>query len=91
MDRWTFAIGVLAITAVVMLSALAVMTVVQPVPAQAFAQIDRGDGYMMLTGQLSNSRELLYVLDETAGLLNIYWFDINRRRLLRIQQIPLPQ
>jgi hypothetical protein len=90
MNGKDFAIGVLTVTATVLLTAVLLMTALAPRPAHAYAQTDRGAGYTMLTVQITDSLELLNVIDHSAGLMNVYRYDINVNRLLRTQQIPLP-
>lgn len=89
MNGKDLAIGVLTITAVVLLSAVLMLSVLAPQPVEAFAQVARAGNYVMFTAQLSGSRELLYVIDQEAGLMNAYSFDINRGILRRLQQLPI--
>lgn len=90
MNSKDFAIGVLAVTATVLLSAVLVLSVLAPKPAHAYAQLDEGHGYSLFTIQVSDATELVGVINHAAGLMNIYRFDINLNRLLPVQQIPLP-
>jgi hypothetical protein len=90
MNSKDFAIGVLTVTATVLLTAVLLLTALAPKPVHAYAQTDQGAGYTMLTVQVSESTELLNVIDHGAGLMNIYRYDININRLLTVQQIPLP-
>jgi hypothetical protein len=85
-----FAIGVLTVTATVLLIAVVLLSVLAPEPVHALAQIDTSAGYTMLTMQISDATELLNVVNQAAGLMNIYRYDININRLLPVQQIPLP-
>ncbi len=90
MNNKDFAIGVLTVTATVLLTAVLVLSVLAPKQVQAYAQLDKGNGYTMYTVQVSDSNEQLHVINHAAGLLNVYLFDINTNRLQRVQQIPLP-
>ena len=85
-----FAIGVLTVTATVLLTTVLLLTVLTPKPVHAYAQLDEGAGYTMHTVRVSDSAELLNVIDHAAGLMNLYRYDINVGRLLPVQQIPLP-
>jgi hypothetical protein len=85
-----FMIGVLTVTATVLLTAVVLLTVLAPKPVQAFSQLDEGLGYTMFTVQVSESTEQLHVINHAAGLMNIYNYDINTNRLQPVQQIPLP-
>jgi hypothetical protein len=90
MNNKDFAIGVLTVTATVLLTAVLLLTVLGSRPAQAYAQLDQGGGYTLLAVQVSDSTELLHVINHPAGLMNVYRYDININRLVPLQQIPLP-
>jgi hypothetical protein len=89
MNSKDFAIGVLTVTATVLLTTVLLLTVLTPKPVQAYAQLDEGAGYTMLTVLVSDTTELLNVIDHAAGLMNLYRYDINVNKLLPLQQIPL--
>lgn len=90
MNNKDFTIGVLTVTATVLLTAVLVLSVLAPKPVQAYAQLDQGHGFTMLTVQVSDSLELLSVINQPAGLMNIYRYDLGATRLLPVQQTPLP-
>lgn len=90
MNTKDFAIGVLTVTATVLLTGVLVLSVLGPRPAHAFAQLDESHGYTLFTVQVSEATELVNVINHAAGLMNIYRFDINLNRLVPLQQIPLP-
>ena len=90
MNNKDFMIGVLTVTATVLLTAVLLLSVLAPKTAQAYAQHDEGNGYTMFTVQVSDATELLTIINHPAGLMNIYRYDININRLLPVQQIPLP-
>jgi hypothetical protein len=90
MNSKDFAIGVLTVTATVLLATVLLMTVLTPKPVHAYAQLDEGAGYTMLTVQVSDSAEFLNVIDHTAGVMNMYRYDLNIGRLLPVQQMLLP-
>jgi hypothetical protein len=90
MNNKDFAIGVLAVTATVLLTAVLLLSVLAPPSAYALAQLDQGLGYTMFTVQVSGATELLNVINQAAGLMNIYRYDISLNRLVPLQQIPLP-
>jgi hypothetical protein len=89
MNAKDFAIGVLSVTAAILLTTVVLLSVLAPRPVQAFAQLDQGSGYTMYTWQVDESRENLTIINHQAGLLNIYRYDINTSRLAPLQQIPL--
>jgi hypothetical protein len=90
MNSKNMAISVLTVTATVLLVAVVLLSVLTPKPAQAFAQLDQGAGYTLFTSQVADGTEQLHVINQAAGLMNVYNYDINANRLLSVQQIPLP-
>jgi hypothetical protein len=69
-------IGMLVISAAVLLAMVAV-TVWLPSPAgAASASVSRGD-YVVATGAWSGSMDLLYIIDVRAQRLNVYWINDN--------------
>ncbi len=91
MDKKDFAIGVLTVTATILLTTVLMLSIVTPGDARAFAQLDKGRGYTMFTGQVSDAIEQIYVINQQARLMNVYMYDINTNLLQPVQQIPLPE
>jgi hypothetical protein len=90
MDRKTFAIGTLSVTAVILLSALVLLSQLPAAqPAFGIGQVMAGGDYIMLSGQLQQSSELLYVVDVAVNQLNVYGYDQNRGGLRIVQKINL--
>jgi hypothetical protein len=88
-DGQTFAIGVLSVTACVLLVGF-VLVSITPRQAHAIGQIDRGGDYIMLTQQISNSQEAVVVVDAASRRLNLYALDANTRKLgVILQGLPL--
>jgi hypothetical protein len=87
-DNKTFAIGVLTVTATVLFVGF---LLVSQRPAQAFAQLDKGGDYKMLTQQVSRSEELVVVTDAAAQKTIFYRFDYGNKRLEIFTGIPLDQ
>ncbi len=85
-----FAIGILTVTAVILLATVVILSVVTPRQAQGFAMLDEGSGYTMYTSQVQGSQENLNIINHRMGLLNIYRYDYNTGKLTPQQQIPLP-
>lgn len=77
-DRDNLTIGVLSITATVLVAAILLATLVGPEPAYGIGQTDRGGDYIIVTGQFSDSSELIYITDAAAQRLNVYSYDWNR-------------
>jgi len=64
-------IGILSVTATILLVGV-VLTLGGQNRALAIGQIDRGGDYIMVTGQFSNTSELVYVTDAAAQRMNVY-------------------
>jgi hypothetical protein len=87
-DQKTFAIGVLTVTACVLFVGF---LLVSQRPAQAYAMLDKGGDYKMLTMQVSRSQELVVVTDAAAQKTILYRFDFSNKRLEIFAGIPLDQ
>lgn len=80
LDRKTFAIGVLSITAVMLIVGICVV-VSLPEPAIAIGQTDRGGDYLMVTSQFNTGTELVFLVDGAVGRMIAYAYNINSRTL----------
>ena len=74
MDSKTFTIGVLSLTAVVLLVGLIVVSVM-PQPAVASSTSAEGGDYTITAGRVTRDAELLYVINNSAQILVAYGFD----------------
>ena len=81
-DKNSFTIGVLSITATVLLVGVILTTLGGQNTVQAIGQTDRGGDYILVTGQFTNSNELIYITDAAAKRLYVYGYDWNRRSLV---------
>ncbi|MFO0973720.1 MAG: hypothetical protein U1A27_09820 [Phycisphaerae bacterium] len=79
-DRQTFAIGVLSITAAVLLVGILVVASL-PAPALAVGQTDRGGDYLMVTSQFNTGTELVFVVDGAVGRMIAYAYNLNTHGL----------
>lgn len=92
MDVQTFAIGILSVTACILL--VAFLLVGEGRPAWASGQGDRGGDYLMSTVQLSESVEGVAVIDAASKLMNVYSYDYNRKSIelvsprIRLDKLP---
>jgi len=78
-DKTNSAIGVLSITATVLLVGV-VLTLGGQGKAVAEGEIDRGGDYILVTGQFNGASELVYVTDAAAQRMNVYsWEQTNRQ------------
>ncbi len=90
-DEKSLAIGVLAVTACVLFVGL-LLVGSQPRAAMAIGQNDSSGDFKMLTQQVSNSTEVLVVIDAASQRMNLYRLDFSRRELQLVQpNIPLDQ
>ena len=89
MDTRDFAIGVLTVTAVVLFVGLLLLC--QVPQAQAIGQTASGGDYIVATGQLATSTEIVYVLDAAAGRLLGYAYDVNTKRVEPVDGVDLEQ
>ncbi len=80
MDSKNFAIGVLSTTAVILFVGLLVINT-RPEPAYASNMNARGGDYLLTTGQLSDTEELLYLIDASNQVLVVYRFDLNQQKV----------
>lgn len=80
MDKQTFSIGVLSLTAVVLLVGIAVVASL-PQPAAAIGQMDRGGDYIMVTSQFNTGTELIFVVDGATGRMTAYAYNINTKQI----------
>ena len=84
-----FAIGVLSITATILLTAILLMNAFEPRTAMAFGQTDKTPGYTMSTAQADLTTELLLVVSEREHKMNVYGFNRVTGRIDMIQGIDL--
>lgn len=76
MDSKTYSIGILSLTAVVLLVANLM------VPTAADAQITVKDaGYSVATARVQTGGDALYVVDNGSGLMAVFTFDLGDRSL----------
>jgi hypothetical protein len=81
-NRENLAIGVLSITATVLLVGVILAFSGGENQALAFSGgNDRGGDYVMATGQFSSSTDLVFLTDAAAGRLNVYGYDRTQREL----------
>lgn len=84
-------IGVLSVTAVVLLTGLIIIHAALPQSAMAFGQTASLGPYVATTSQVDAFVELLVVVDSDAHLMNVYGFDGNVGRIELIQQVDVLQ
>lgn len=88
-DPKNLAIGVLSITATILLVGVLLAGLFTTQEARAFAQIDRGGDYIVVTGQFSSTSELIYVTDAAAQRMNLYSYETTTRQFVLWDSIDL--
>ena len=83
MDARNLTIAVLTLTAAILFVGLVLVNAF-PQSAMAYGQGDRAGDYVVATGQLQNSTELVYITDAAIGRLNVYLLDISKQYQLRL-------
>lgn len=81
-DRQNLTLGVLVITATVLLVGLLISGPAGTQPAYAIGQLDRGGDYIMVTGQFTDSTEMVYIVDAAAQRMHVYSFDSTTRNFV---------
>lgn len=84
-DAKAFAIGVLSVTAAILLVGFVLVTAF-PRPALATGQSDRSGDYVMLTQQISNSVEALIIIDAASQRMCMYGLDLGAKQLKLLQR-----
>lgn len=79
-DNKNLTIGVLTITATILLAAL-IITTSLPQPAMALGQLDRGGDYIMVTSQFTENSEVVFVTDAAAKRMIMYSYEPTTRTL----------
>jgi len=84
-----FAIGVLGVTAVILLAALLAINAFMPGRALAAAQASAAGDYLVNVARLNEAASLLIVINTQQQLMNGYGFNLNTGQIDLIQQIDL--
>jgi len=84
-DKKTFALGVLTLSAVVLL----VANILAPRGAVAMTTVFDKDTYQMQTGRIANGGEALYVTDNRTGMMGVFVYDPNRRAVVMLARRPV--
>ncbi len=88
-DNQNLAIGVLTITATVLLVGVLLGPLGSENAALGIGQIDRGGDYIVVTGQFTQNTELVYVTDAAAQRMNSYSFETTNRQFVQWESIDL--
>ncbi len=83
------AIGVLSVTATILLVGVLLAGLLTTNEANAIGQTDRGGDYIVVTGQFSSTSELIYVTDAAAQRMNLYSYETTTRQFVLWDSIDL--
>jgi len=86
MDSKQFAIGILSVTAAILLVASVVIHS-RPERALAAGMTAAGGDYVLTVGALNASEELLYVVDSAAEKIVVYTFDAGRKSIVPVDGV----
>lgn len=90
MNKSNFTIGCLSLSAVVLFLAMLILAELQtPRIARASDMLSTAGTFTMLTGQLSPSNDLVYLIDTKTQKLAVYRVDETSRQVELIQVLPL--
>ncbi|GMV97360.1 MAG: hypothetical protein AMXMBFR83_17180 [Phycisphaerae bacterium] len=84
-----FAIGVLSVTAVVLLTCVVLLHGLAPRPVLAAGQGGATGDYVVSTARLDDATEVVFVVDTSAQLMNMYGFLPARGMIELVQQFDL--
>jgi len=86
MNKQTLAIGVLSITATVLLVGILVVLSI-PRPAQALGELDRGGDYIMVTSQFMSNWEVVFITDAAVGRMGAYFYNLNTKTVQLVDMV----
>lgn len=92
MDSKNMIIGVLTVTAVVLLCTLVLVHSAWRMPGASLAwadSVDRGGDYILATGAFTDLDEALYALDGSRDRLNVYQYAQNRKAMVLYDSVDL--
>jgi len=72
MDRQTYAIGCLSLSAVILLGCLFVVGALETQRAEASDMLSTAGPYILLTGAVSTTNDLVYLIDTRKGFMVVY-------------------
>ena len=82
MNSKDLTIAALSTTAVILLVGL-LLVQSQPTPVYASGMGDSGGDYIVLSGELSDQQEILYVIDTAQNRMLTYRYDVNAAQVER--------
>ena len=83
MDRQSYAIGCLSLSAVVLLAGLFVVGALETQRAEASDMLSTAGPYILLTGAVSPTNDLVYLIDTRKGVMAVYKLNETTRQIER--------
>ena len=87
MDKHSYTIGWLGLSAVVLLVGVFVLAGLETQRAEASDMLSTAGPYMLLTGAVSPSNDLIYLIDTRKGILLVYKINETTRTIERTDLI----
>ncbi len=84
-----FAIGVLSVTAVILLATLVTISAFVPRQVYALPQAGASGNFLATASRLDETAELLMIVNTQQRLLNAYGFDVDAGQIALVQQLDL--
>jgi hypothetical protein len=85
MTKKDFTIGILSVTAVILLASLFIIVNVAPQQAMAFGQNQRAGDFLMSTAQLDETADLVILVDAAMQKMNVYGFNVPANQIELVQ------
>jgi hypothetical protein len=89
MNNKDLAIGVLSVTAVILLAAIIIVQNVAPREAAAFGQSYQSGDFLVSTAQLDDTAELVVIVDAAQQKMNVYGLNVQASQIELVQQVDL--
>ena len=87
MDRQSFAIGCLSVSAVILLVGVLVIAGLETQRAEASDMLSTAGPFILLTGAVSHTNDLIYLIDSKKGILAVYKLNETTRQIERTDVI----
>ena len=87
MDKHSYTIGCLSLSVVVLLVGVLVLAGLETQRAEASDMLSTAGPYMLLTGAVSPSNDLIYLIDTRKGILLVYKINETTRTIERTDLI----
>lgn len=91
LDRRDLAIGVLSVTAIILLTAVVMAQAFRPQQAAASGQSGRAGRYVVASAMLDETADLLIVFDTQTELVNLYNFNLLAGQTEFVQQLDMAE